>query len=537
MGLQYRSKIDFAAILNSDKEGYALGVEHDIFLREEGARAVFNPPRIGVQGKSVGAITASTDISAGTDNAFRISVDGGVVVDVTLAVIGMTSGVLIAAELETKINAALVAANQDARVWVEFDSGTVSYKIYSQSTGTTSSVVITDAVLNNVADTLKIGVANAAVETAGTSDRDFFLYTTGGLTFSQPAESNPHRSGRFHVGVIRKKKVVNFDFDALINMSGNAGDSLDTPMRLLLKSGFGKETAIPGLSIKYEQASPTYYFSAVRVSTIEAEYYTGCYVKDTTLTIAGDAPGTWKFVGRGADASKAGIGKMAAGGINTTELTLVTSPYKHVQRFTDGARVMIVKPDGRTITHGYDGSLSVISVSLGQDKLTLSSLVDAEADGYVTYWHPGAVQTTGRDAVYTDLVGSMKLTPTGAPICATNITMTATNNATDKDNCFGTDTNAGKVEGGRLDMNLEVALDLSNDNLGELTQTRNFGGFNPELIVGEPSGRHLKITAPKWIPSVPEISMPENGTVNYTLAGMLYQSVPGAKDPFIVEFL
>ncbi len=129
---------------------------------------VINPPRVGAQGKSVGAIAASTDISAGTDNAFKVSVDGGAVVDVTLSVAGLTSGVLIAAELETKINAALVAGNQDARrVWAIFDGADDHYGIYSQSTGTASSVVITNATADNVADALKIGAANAGTETAG----------------------------------------------------------------------------------------------------------------------------------------------------------------------------------------------------------------------------------------------------------------------------------------------------------------------------------------------------------------------------------
>jgi hypothetical protein len=46
----------------------------------------------------------------------------------------------------------------------------------------------------------------------------------------------------------------------------------------------------------------------------------------------------------------------------------------------------------------------------------------------------------------------------------------------------------------------------------------------------------LKITAPKWIPSVPSIEVPENGVTPVTLEGNLYQSAAGANDAILVEF-
>lgn len=533
---KYRSKINFASILNGDKEGFNLGIDGSIFIREESTARTFNPPRIGTQGISEGDVSASTDISAGSDNAFKVSVDGGAVVDVTLTVAGLNTGALIAAALETAINTALAAAAQDARVWVEFDGGDDHYIVYSQSTGTNSAVVITDGTANNVADDLKIGIANGATETVGTADRDFLLYTTGGPKFEQPVESNPHRSQRFHVGVIKAKKVVDFDIDTLLNMSGNAGDSLDTALRLLLKSTFGKETVTSGVSIKYEQDIPNTFFSMVRASTLFAEYYTGCYCKDFTLTAPGDAPATMKFVGMGSDAAIAGIGKSSVGAIASASVVLDSSPYKHIERFTAGARVMIVGADGQTITDGYDGSLSVVSATVVTDTLVLSSAVDVELGGFVVFWHPGAVQQTGRDNVYTDLEGSFKLNATGLQVCATNLVLNAVNDHIDRNNCFGADSNQGFIAGNRMTASLEATLDLSNDNLGDLVQARQFGGFTPELAIGSVSGRHLLVTAPKWITSVPPIELPENGATPVTFSGNFYQSEAGAKDPFALEF-
>ena len=76
MAQKYRSLIDFAAILAGNREGINLGLDASLFLREEAVERTFNPPRIGTQGVSEGAATASTDISAGTDDSLDIAVDG-----------------------------------------------------------------------------------------------------------------------------------------------------------------------------------------------------------------------------------------------------------------------------------------------------------------------------------------------------------------------------------------------------------------------------------------------------------------------------
>jgi hypothetical protein len=533
---KYRSQTDYAKILNSSLEGHNLGIDNKIFIREESTQGVFAAPRIGTQGSSLGAATASTDISAGTDNELTIAVDGGSAVAVTLDETGKNTGDLIATELESKINAALTADGQDVQVWVQFVSGDAHYEVYSQATGTTSSVVITDAAANNVADDLNLGTANGGTEAAGTDDQDFLLHTTGGAQFDQPVTSSPHRSGRFHVGVIKGKKVVNFDIDTLINMSGNAGDSLSAPFRVLMKSAYGKETVTANTSIKYEQDTPNYYFTMVKASTIFAEYFTACYVKDHTMTIPGDAPGTMKFTGMGGDGSIAGIGKINGPVAASASVVLDNTPYAHIDRFTANARVMVVGSDGRTITDGYDGSLYITDVNTATDTLTLSSAIDAEDNGFIVFWDPGAVEASATENIYTDLEGSFKFETSGAEVCATNITLTNTNDHIDRTNCFGTDINQGFVAGNRLTMELSATLDLSNDNLGDLVQARQFGGFTPELVIGNTADRHLVVTAPKWIISVPPIELPENGTTPVTFAGNLYQSAPGAKDPIAVEF-
>lgn len=530
---KYRSKTDYSQIYSGNRGGMNLGIDGAIFLKAENVQRTFQLPSIGTQGASVSGAAASTDISAGTDTTLRMSVDGGAVVSVVLTVAGMNTGALIAAELESKANAALLAATQDARVWVDFDAGTDTYSVYSQTTGLTSSVVITDGLADNVADDLKLGVANGGSEAAGTDDTDFLLYTSGGPTYSQPIESNSHRSGRFHAGIVKSKKVVEWNLSTYINMSGSAGDSLDPAVKLLWKSLLGTEEVIAATAIRYRQGLPDFTMSMARVSTIFGEYYTGCYVKDMTLTLPGDGPGTCEWSGMGSTRKIAGMAQIV--GAVVASANLVTQSGE-TDRYDVGAPVMVVAPDGRTIVAGADGSLLVSAITSGTN-LALSAAVTVGNLGFLVPWNPGAVQQTGRDAIFTDLEGSLKLKSSGSSICATNIQLAFTNDHVDLANCFGVDHNEGYAAANRMTATLSVTMDLSNENFGELVKSQEFAGFDPVVILGSTSGRHMKITAPKWIPSVPAIEVPENGTTSVTLEGVLYQSAPGAQDPVVVSFL
>lgn len=529
--MKYRSKLNYAQIYAGDKQGFNLGLDSFLFVRKETTPRTFNPPRIGTQASSISDAAPSTDISAGTDNALKVSVHGRPAVDVVLAQAGKTSGALIAAELESKINLALAAAGYDERVWCEFAGGL--YKVYSQETGTAAAVVITDATTNNVADDLNLGVANSGIEAVGTSDQDFLLMTTGGPKFEQPIESNAHRSNRFHSGIIRKKMMAEYDFESYINMAGSAGASIDAAVRLMFELAFGTEEVVGGTAINYTQGLPSFYVSMVRVSTIFGEYYTGCYERELGFTFPGDGPATVKHTGKACKATMSGIAKISAPIVASATADLVDGEET---RYTVGGRVMAVESDGRTIVAGADGSLVVNSIDGLAHALGLSAPITLGANGFIVPWYPGAVQQTGTDAVFTDLVGSIKLRQGGTAIDVTNISLTLANDPVDLDNIFGKDANAGAVYANRATMTLSVTFNLSNENYGEVVAARNFEGLNPEIILGDPAGRHLKITAPKWMPAVPAIEVPENGTTPVTLEGILYESAPGQRDPIVVSF-
>lgn len=132
------------------------------------------------QGTSTSNSSPSEDISGGTDAAFKIAVDKNPVVDVTLTGLeDLDSGAAIAAAAETAINAALEAAGQGGRVTVAFDS---VYIITSQLRGVRSSVVVTAGSSGNVADNLKLGVANSGVEVVGSRGAHLCVSDKAGLT-------------------------------------------------------------------------------------------------------------------------------------------------------------------------------------------------------------------------------------------------------------------------------------------------------------------------------------------------------------------
>lgn len=537
---KYRSRTNYADIYTSDKQGYNLGVDGSIYLKRETTPRVFEKPAIGTQGKSLGAVSASDDISAhATPATLKVTLGyptgAGAQVTASIAVAGLTTGDLIAAALETAINSALAAAGQDGRVWVAFASGGPDqYTVWHQSTGDEATVVIANGTSNNIADDLNLGLANGGTETAGTDDADFFLYTTGSPTFEQPIESNQHRSGRFHTGIVRKKKVATFDLSTYVNMSGSAGDSIDNAVQLIIENCLGTKTVNAGVSIDFDQGLPNFYMSMVRVSTIFGEYYTGAYTREMELDFPGAAAATVKYTGKQSDCAIAGIGKTSSAVVASVTIPLEDG---ETERYTVGGRVMGVSTDGRTILYGVDGSIKVDAYDDTANTLTLNTAVSQPDDSYVVPWDPGAVGQTARDAIYTDLLGYAKLNAGASAVDLTSFKLSIKNDDTDLDNRFGADANKGRISGNRLTAEMSMGFDLSNETLGSVIRTRNFAGFAPEIVLGSTtSGRYLKITAPKWIPAVPQIPVPENGPTPMTLVGTLYQSAPGTKDPFRLSY-
>jgi hypothetical protein len=116
------------------------------------------------QGTSTSGADPSTNIAGGTDCKFKISVDGDAAEEVTLTLTGLTSGALIAAAMQRAIRA---LGGLKLFTAVSFASGL--YVFTSASYRPESAIVITNGDTLNVADNLKIGLANGGTETTGSN--------------------------------------------------------------------------------------------------------------------------------------------------------------------------------------------------------------------------------------------------------------------------------------------------------------------------------------------------------------------------------
>lgn len=125
------------------------------------------------QGQSISGTGASTDISSlpvAPPPSFRIQVDGDATVHtVTLDPVGppaLNDGTAIAAAMQTAINAIVQPGYDYAGVTVAYDAVN-GYVISSASTGINSGIHITSGTNGDVADDLKLGIANGGTENAG----------------------------------------------------------------------------------------------------------------------------------------------------------------------------------------------------------------------------------------------------------------------------------------------------------------------------------------------------------------------------------
>ena len=116
-------------------------------------------------GSSISGATASTDISSSANSDFDVALDGQDAVTVSLTVATLDTAELIAAALESGINAAVVAGS----VSVTYNTATSKYEIVSNKKGAASSVVITDASEDDIATELELGTLNGGTETSGTA--------------------------------------------------------------------------------------------------------------------------------------------------------------------------------------------------------------------------------------------------------------------------------------------------------------------------------------------------------------------------------
>jgi hypothetical protein len=372
-----------------------------------------------------------------------------------------------------------------------------------------------------------------------------FLFTLGGgsIEFSQPFESSPHRSGRHHTNIIKKKKETSFSLSTYFNIDTTkvaAGtDEIDPACRVLWKSLLGKEDTSAGL--KYLAAIPNLTFSLFENGDKWARQARGCFIQGGNLQMPGDGEATVEWSGAGKDAIYLGIGKSTATNAGGQTVTLAVGDGAKFKKAIGGL-VMIVKDDGTTrSTDTPDGSPRKIVSVLG-DVITLDgAALTADSDGsllapvFLSYYEPET--PAGIDDPQTGLVGSMAIAGYSA-VCARSIGINITNDHELVNYCYGSDSLSAPfyVPGTRLTAEVTFESNLSDTLLKLFNAVQNFEAQTLQIVLGAATGRRLQIDLPNVKFPVPSYSVPDTGSIPISFVGNAYQSALDAEDEISVHF-
>jgi len=388
---------------------------------------------------------------------------------------------------------------------------------------------------------LKLESSRGQIAIPGNNDFLFSL-AGGGIEFSQPFESSPHRSGRHHNNTITKKTETTFSFSTYFNIDTTLGvpsaAEVDQPVRTLFKSLLGFEDATAGL-LYNASIAPDLTFSLHEVGDMWARQAAGAFVQSGNMQFPGDGEATVEWAGDAKTAYFAGIAKSI---VDNNGGNTVTLGVGEGDRFSVGAQVMIIESDGSTrSTDTTAGSARTVTAVVG-DVVTLSGVALAGSDGSVTpvylcYYEPSA--PTGIDNPVTGLVGTVSIASLGGSICVRSVGINVQNNHEKIDYCYGEPGLGGPLftPAERLTAEVEVELNLNHETFALVNRIRNSESQDVSVILGDAAGRHFEALMPRVIFSVPTFAVPETGTIPVSFSGSAYQTALDAADEITAKFI
>jgi hypothetical protein len=373
-----------------------------------------------------------------------------------------------------------------------------------------------------------------------------FIYTLNGasVNFTQPIESSPHKSGRHHNSVIKQKTSTEWTIPTFFNIDTSLGAvslaEIDPGMRVLYKSLLGKEETSGSTLVYTSEDPPSITFSIFEVGDLWSKQASGAFVESGNVTLPGDGQSQIEWAGMAKTSLLVGLSKSV---VDNDAANIVTVTAGEGPRFPVGAKVMIIKGDGTTrSTDTPTGSPRTVTAATA-NTVTLSGAVLADADGttgggiYLSYYEP--TTSVGINDPQTGLQGSITIVGLGGTDCVRSASLNMTNNHEPQDFCFGHEGLGGTIftPGGRFTAELSLELNLNHALVQFINGLKEFAGENITLILGDAAGRHVQFEVPKTIFPVPEIPVPDTGTVPVTFTGNAYQTVLDAADEVTISFL
>lgn len=376
------------------------------------------------------------------------------------------------------------------------------------------------------------------------TDADFIFTMSGGsVNFSQPLVSSPHRSGRHHLKAIKEKTVTSWNIPTLFNIDlaqvAATSDEIDPGMRLLHKSLLGVESLVAGA--QYTPGTPNTTFTILENLDKMAKQSVGAFVESATMNFQGDGMANTEWAGSAKTSLNVGIAKLTA--IDHSGGNVVAVEAGEGKRIPVGACVMLIESDG--VTRSADtpnGAPRFVTAKTG-DSITLDGAVLADADAslsefFLAYYEPENPAAINEPV--TGLVGSVNVAGFAGLNCVRNAVITLTNNHELQDNCYGETGLGGSlfIPGGRLDIALTLEVNMNDTVVEFLNEIRDdITGEDIEIILGDSSGRHLDIDMDRVIFSIPEVGVPESGSIPVTFeSAAVVQSDIDVKDEISIHY-
>lgn len=389
---------------------------------------------------------------------------------------------------------------------------------------------------------LKLEPTRGVMTIPGNSD---FVYQLGGssLNFSQPINPSPVRSDRDNVSTIKEKKSLEWSLPSLVMINTLLGTpqsaEVDPAIRLLYKSGLGSEDLVGGA--KYNSSTiPDVTFSYFEIGDMWAKQARGCFVDQIEISLPGDGQSQHNFSGMGAESLLVGIGKSTA---NNTANTL-TLQAGEGSRFPVGSKIMLIESNGTTLSADTPTGTARTVTSKTGDVLTVDGAVLADADGsgvgaplYVVYFEPQA--PVAINDPQTGLQGTFVSTSIPGNPCIRAATITIANQHEAVNYCWGEDALSGAlfVPANRLNVTVSIEMNLNHNLVEFYNAVQTFEAQDLVFRLGDTSKRYLEIEMPKVIFNVPQISVPDTGSIPVSFEGTAYASAGGAGDAIQVRFI
>lgn len=369
---------------------------------------------------------------------------------------------------------------------------------------------------------------------------DHFLHLSGSITFEQPFESSPQKSGRHHNGIIKKKKVSAFSLSTYFNINTAAGDgksSIDNAVKVLWKSLLGKED-VSGADAVYDSAiAPNTTFTLMEVGDKWARQTPGAFISGGNVQLPGDGEATVEWSGNGATTYMAGMAKTE---VDNNAGNTVTVLAGEAARFREGAMVMLIEADGVTRSADTPDGTPRTILDITGDVITVDGAALADADGsavdlYLVYYEPETPSAI--DNPVTGLVGSVSIVGLSNQ-CVRSLGINVQNNHELVDYCYGEDGLAGTifVPGDRMTAELTLSMNLGHQVLAFFNGLLDFTTENITAVLGDAAGRHVEFAIPSARFSVPGFSVPDTGSIPVEFSGTAYQTVLDAADELTVSF-